>query len=469
MAVSVPERIGRYRVRRRLGSGAFATVWLADDEALRTSVAVKVLADNWTHQLDVRARFIEEARIMRRAESDRLVRVLDVGELSDGRPYLVMTYASGGTLAERLENGPIPVREALCTAAEIARGVAVLHALGIIHRDLKPSNVLFTGPGSAQRVLVGDLGLAKALAHGSGFTIIAGSPGYMAPEQARLGASLDVRADVYALGALVYHMLTGRPPRLTTSVQAVEAAAAMPVVRPSRIRPDMPSSVDGVVLRALNPNPGRRWPSAATFAEALDAVVSARPGRRPTDILRLAVVSVLAVVAVLSGTASDAGPALESRWVRVADDSGGLSVAVPAVWAKQVRGSGWNPQSIRLPSGRAPGLVIGADLAAWSDPASAIPGVFVGASKALRGGTPALPDHSTCVREPDRQYNMGSYTTVRRWTGCGGTTISFSEALMTPSIGDYGIYVQIRQVDGVDRTEDILRSVRTSQSLAPTV
>ena len=462
-AVSVPERIGRYLVRRRLGSGAFATVWLADDEVLEIPVAVKVLADNWTHHIDVRARFIEEGRIMRRAESERVVRVLDVGELPDGRPYLVMTYASGGTLAERLETGPLPVREAMRTAVDLARSVAVLHELGIVHRDLKPSNVLFDGPRPEERVLVGDLGLAKALAHGSGFTIIAGSPGYMAPEQARLGAGLDARADVYALGALTYHMLTGQPPSLPASVQAVAAAAALPVVRPSKVRPAVPSSVDDVVLRALHPDPRRRWPSAAAFAEAVEAAAT-RPARRSLRALRLVAGSVLAAAAVLAGTATDAGP----PWVRVADADDRLSVAVPEAWAKQVRGSGWNPRSIRLPAGSAPGLVVGPDLAAWSDPASAVPGVFVGASRALRRGTPVLPDHSTCVREPDRTYGLGSRTaTVQRWTRCAGTSISFTEALVTPSTGDYGVYVQIRQIDGTDHTEEILRGLRTSDLLAP--
>jgi len=210
--VSVPDRIGRYRVERRLGCGGFATVWLAEDEALESFVAVKVLADNWAHQLDLRARFTEEARILRRADSHRLIRVFDLGELPDGRPYLVMTYADGGTLAERLSAGPLDVDVALRHAADIARGAAVLHGLGVIHRDLKPSNVLFgTDSGGRERVLVADLGLAKAVAHASGFTVIAGSPEYMAPEQTRPGGGIDIRADVYALGALAYHMLTGRP------------------------------------------------------------------------------------------------------------------------------------------------------------------------------------------------------------------------------------------------------------------
>ncbi|GAB7047168.1 serine/threonine-protein kinase [Catenuloplanes indicus JCM 9534] len=464
----MPDRIGRYHVRRLLGSGAFATVWLADDESLRSSVAVKVLAENWTHHADVRARFTEEARIMRRAESDRLIRVLDVGELDDGRPYLVMTYATGGTLAERLERGPMPVRDALRVASDLARGVAVLHDLGVLHRDLKPSNVLFTGEPGAERVVVGDLGLAKALAHGSAFTVIAGSPGYMAPEQARLGAGLDARADVYALGALAYHMLTGRPPSLPESVQAVAAAAATPVVRPSKLRPGVPSAVDGVVLRAVQTDPARRWPSAAAFADALVTAAAPRPVRPVVRALRVATGFVLAAAALATGAVADTGSPPRPRWVTVTDASGGVSVTVPAAWATQVRTTGWNPATINLPPGRAPGLVVGADLTAWSDPASAVPGVFAGASRALREGRPALPDHSGCAAEPARIRRLGDGSvTVKRWTGCGGTTISFTEALITPAAGDYGVYVQIRQVDAADHTERILRGVRTSDSLAP--
>src|SRR3954462_1322020 len=113
VSVSIPARIGRYRVERRLGAGAFATVWLAEDETLESWGAIKVLADNWAPQADVRARFEQEAQVLRRADSERLVRVHDYGELPDGRPYQVMTYADGGTLAERMTAGPLPVRPAL--------------------------------------------------------------------------------------------------------------------------------------------------------------------------------------------------------------------------------------------------------------------------------------------------------------------------------------------------------------------
>lgn len=141
--MSIPPQVGRYRIAHPVGAGAFATVWLAYDDELRSPVAVKVLADNWSQRADIRGRFRQEARFMRQVDSDHLVRVLDVGELPDGRPYLVMTYAAGGSLADRLDGGPMPVREALRVAVDIARAVAVLHDNGVLHRDLKPSNVLF--------------------------------------------------------------------------------------------------------------------------------------------------------------------------------------------------------------------------------------------------------------------------------------------------------------------------------------
>jgi serine/threonine protein kinase len=256
----MPSAVGRYRIDRVLGSGAFASVWLARDELLDALVAVKVLAGGLIDDLDVRSRFLEEARILRRADSERLVRVHDIGELEDSRPYFVMSYADRGTLADRMRERQIPVSEALRLAIEISHGVEVINRLGVIHRDLKPSNVLFQSTtDGGERLLIADLGLAKALAHASGaFTMPVGTPGYMSPEQARFGGGLDVRADVYGLGALTFHLLTGDPP------------GPAPVdTPPSAARPGLPPAVDEIVMRALEGDRERRWPSAEAFAAAL--------------------------------------------------------------------------------------------------------------------------------------------------------------------------------------------------------
>ncbi|MBA9003337.1 serine/threonine-protein kinase [Thermomonospora cellulosilytica] len=258
--MSIPSSVGRYRIERVLGSGAFAAVWLGHDDALEAPVAIKVLSGSLLDDLDVRNRFLEEARILRRADSERLVRVHDIGELPDGRPYFVMSYADRGTLADRMRQRPLDVPTALALAEEIARGVQVINRLGVIHRDLKPSNVLFQStPDGGERLLIADLGLAKAIAHASGaFTLPVGTPGYMSPEQARFGGGLDVRADVYGLGALTYHMVTGKAP-----------GPAPVKKRPSELRAELTPEFDQVILRAMEVDRERRYPTAEAFAEAL--------------------------------------------------------------------------------------------------------------------------------------------------------------------------------------------------------
>lgn len=269
------EQIGRYRLERRLGTGAFGTVWLAHDDVLEAPVAVKVLADNWAHRLDIVDRFLSEARLLRRADSNRVVQVYDIGELPDGRPYFVMEYADAGTLADLLTAGPLPVSEALRLTALAARGAAALHKAGIVHRDIKPTNVLLrTAPDGSYRVLLADLGLAKSLAQGSGLTLAAGSAGYQPPEQAQPGYGIDERADVYSLGAVGYELLTGTVP-----------GAPGQVVRPDRLRPDVSPDVQRAVVRALEPDRVKRWPTAREFAEELERLAAeaapTRKQRRP--------------------------------------------------------------------------------------------------------------------------------------------------------------------------------------------
>ncbi|XVU25339.1 serine/threonine-protein kinase [Actinoplanes sp. CA-054009] len=440
--MQAPTMIGRYRIVERLGSGAFATVWLAEDDVLESRVAIKILAENWSHHPDVRARFEQEAQVLRRADSERLVRVHDFGELPDGRPYQVMTYAAGGTLADRLERGPMPVRTALRIAGDIADAVSVLHESGVLHRDLKPSNVLFDTVRGSERVLVADLGLAKEIAHASGFTVVAGTPGYMAPEQQLPGGGLDVRADVHAIGAMTYQMLTGSPPQPGR-------------VAPSKLRTGVSRDVDRVVMRALDGDRDRRWPSTAAFARALNDATTAVPSR-VLRFLRRGVGTVVALgllIYVGGATVVDGTPA---GWVRVADNGGTLSVAVPGDWARQLRDSGWNVAALGLPPGTEPGLQVGADLASRTSS-----GLFAGMSRWLApGAKAAVPSHPGCTRGADREAAADGLTgRVQRWTACPDG-VSYSEVLLTRA-GDPGVYLQIRQAgSGADRTDDVLETLR---------
>ena len=230
-------------------------------------MAVKALADNWAQRFDIRERFLEEARILRRADSDHVVRVYDIGE-ADGTPYFVMSYADRGSLGGLLESGaPIDVAHAVDLVEQAGVGLSVLHRKGVIHRDIKPANLLLhSTDDDGVRVLVADLGVAKAMLHASGLTQVVGTPSYMAPEQAT-GEGIDVRADVHALGAVAYQLLTGRLIRKGGIASLMEAQ--LPDA-PSTVS-TLPRSMDCVLLRAVHPSREERWPDVASFTRALRA------------------------------------------------------------------------------------------------------------------------------------------------------------------------------------------------------
>ncbi|MGV9562773.1 serine/threonine-protein kinase [Streptomyces sp. NPDC003480] len=460
------ERIDRYRLERRLGGGAFGTVWLAHDDDLEALVAVKVLAENWAHRLDVRERFLSEARLLRRAGSSRVVQVYDIGELPDGRPYFVMEYADGGTLADHLTDGPLPVAEALRLTASAARAAAALHDAGIVHRDIKPSNVLLrTAPDGSTRLLLADLGLAKSLAQASGLTMAAGSAGYAPPEQTEPGTGIDARADVYSLGALGYHLVTGTVPAPPGRVQP-----------PDRLRPDLPSEARRALLRAMEPDRERRWPAADAFADALDrladdiappigpppAPVAGGPRRRRRGTLLLA----LAAAAVAGGAAFTTTLLLDrtaAADVTVKDTSGRIQAAVPASWGRELRDAGWDPKSLGLPSGHEPALSVADDLSDWQDLGSHVNGAFIGLSEhgGLAAKVRALA-HSGCHYEGSRDYRGTTWQgRIRTWNDCGGGKGSVAEAALAPADGaGTDVYVQVRQDGGSDRTDRILDSLR---------
>jgi serine/threonine protein kinase len=295
--MQVPTQIGPYQIERLLGFGSFATVWLGFEPVLGAHVAIKVLADNWCHDLRVRERFLDEGRLLWRLDHERLVRVHAVGELADGRPYLVMAWARGGSLRDRLVSGPLPVRMSLLLLREIAAGAAVLHQQGIVHRDLTPGNVLFRSvpaeapaDGYVGQVLIADLGLAKALAAASGLTARAGTPGFMAPEQDDPMAILDVRTDVFGLGRLGMVLLCVSPSRPGTRA----------------LRPGVPADVGRVLRKATSNESADRYPDAAAFGVALGRAAGLR--RSVAGGRRRAVLCAIVLAAAVLATANAAEP-----------------------------------------------------------------------------------------------------------------------------------------------------------------
>jgi serine/threonine protein kinase len=293
------QKLGRYVLENVLGAGSFATVWKAYDPELDTDVAVKVLADNWASNADVRERFLAEARLLRRISSPRVVRVHDVG-VHDDRPFFVMDYVRGGTLAERI--GRCAPAEALRLAAEAGYAVEVLHGAGVVHRDVKPSNLLLDTAGTTAAVLVADLGSAKQLADASGLTVTTGTPAYMAPEQAFPDGGFDARADVYALGVVAYELLTGGKP-------FGPSGRTVPAPRPAPAPPALPRGlavapgVDALLRAALSVRPEDRPGTARAFADALLDPAGTRWARAARS--RRAVVAVwVAAVAVFAVTAA---------------------------------------------------------------------------------------------------------------------------------------------------------------------
>lgn len=280
--------IGRYRVQRRIGAGSFASVWLGHDDELDVPVAIKVLAENWSDNADVRARFLAEARIMRRLHDPRLVQVYDIGTLPDGRPYFVMDHIDGGSLNDLRKSGVPPVR-ALQLSAQACRALDVLHENDLIHRDVTPANLLLrTGPRDQLRVLIADLGVAKSTVEAVGATMTAGTPSYMAPEQAS-GATLDRRADIFSLTAVTYALLTGSPPFPVQTVGDILARDHRQPPAPLAERLGAPAALDAVLASGLAWEPAARPPRATLLADALDRLatqLAEAPERTPTSMAR---------------------------------------------------------------------------------------------------------------------------------------------------------------------------------------
>ncbi len=267
-------RMGRYRLTRSLGEGGMAEVFLGYDEEMRRAVAVKVVD---SREYDLVLRFQREVETIGSLTHEHILPVFDYGEQGEWR-YLVMQYVEGGTLRERLQHGPLPPEEAGHILRQVASALQFAHARGIIHRDIKPSNILLRG----DYAYLADFGLARELDKASSLTrtgSLLGTPEYMAPELANERVSPGV--DIYALGVVLYQMLTGRVPFSGNSVLSIcwKHMQEDPVP-PSHLNPALPPALDAVVLRALAKDPRQRFQTAGELARACDlALERARTSR----------------------------------------------------------------------------------------------------------------------------------------------------------------------------------------------
>jgi eukaryotic-like serine/threonine-protein kinase len=259
---------GRYRVQRLLGKGGMGAVYLADDEVLHELVALKVISSAFSSdEAAMIARFRREATSARKVSSPQVIRIHDLGEARPGLLYLSMEYFAGRTLTDLIaQRGIVPLKDVEDILHQICLGLEAAHEAGVIHRDLKPSNVLIGERGAVKLI---DFGLATTLV-GDNLTAtgaILGTPHYMAPEQVR-GKPVDARSDIYALGALAYHLVTGRPPFAGENAIAIGFAHISETPESPRVlRKDCPPKLEAAIMAALAKNPADRPASAKAFID----------------------------------------------------------------------------------------------------------------------------------------------------------------------------------------------------------
>jgi eukaryotic-like serine/threonine-protein kinase len=313
-----------YEILEEIGRGGMGVVFAARQQRPRRVVALKmILAGVWANREHIQ-RFRRESEILAGLRHPNIVQVHEVGEYED-RPYFTMDYAEGGSLARKLAaSAPLSARAAAELVRALALAVHSAHEQGIVHRDLKPSNILLSADGSP---LISDFGLAKQVADGLAETpcaeatrtgAILGTPSYMAPEQAlRQGREIGAPADVYALGAILYECLTGRPPfKGVTALDTLEQARTQEPVPPSRLQPGLQRDLQTICLKCLNKLPIGRYGSAKALAEDLQRFLAGKPivarpvrawertwkwARRQPAAAALIVLVVLAVVGAIGG------------------------------------------------------------------------------------------------------------------------------------------------------------------------
>ncbi len=280
----------KYVVERVLGGGAMGVVVLAMHIDLQERRAIKLMSRDALVDPQGVERFFREARAAVKLKSEHVARVHDMGRLPDQSPFIVLEYLEGCDLKHLIESrGPLPVGEAVRYLLQASEAIGEAHALGIVHRDLKPANLFVTrSVGGAPSIKVFDFGIAKLTGPGQNMSLTStssmlGTPLYMSPEQMRGAADVDGRTDIWALGAVLYCMLTGRTPFTGSTVTEICAAViADPPKAPELLRPDIPPVVAHAILRCLEKKPADRWQTVAELAGVLRPFAADTPAMAAT-------------------------------------------------------------------------------------------------------------------------------------------------------------------------------------------
>ncbi|MEZ4594168.1 MAG: serine/threonine-protein kinase, partial [Chloroflexota bacterium] len=276
-----PEKIGRYEIKQEIGRGGMATVYEAYDPRFERTVALKMLPREFMHEAEFRARFTREAKTIATLEHPAIVPVYDFGE-ENGQPFLVMRLMTGGSLSDRLAEGPIAIDEAAVILKRLGSALDRAHSMGIIHRDLKPSNVLFDQYGDA---FLADFGIVHVSSSTNALTAsgsLVGTPTYMSPEQVYGDKTLDGRSDIYALGVILFQMLTGNTPYdADTPARMMMKHVMDPVPEILTVRPDLPPACNEIINKAMAKERDERFASATDLSSALTAITE-RGLEKPT-------------------------------------------------------------------------------------------------------------------------------------------------------------------------------------------
>ena len=257
-----PKAIGRYEIERELARGGMGVVYLARDPLMKRQVAVKLLKGSMTDDPEVRERFKKEAEAVAALEHPAIVPIYDFGEHEE-QLYFVMRYLAGGTLAELIHDGRLSLRELMPVLERMAEALDGAHGTGLVHRDVKPANILFDREANAY---LSDFGVAKVNEAGvdATGTLLIGTPRYMSPEQAQ-GLPVDPRSDVYSLGVVAYHALSGMPPFTGNTPMALAFAHVTKPVPPIHEKVELPPVSNDIFQRVLAKLPEERYADCAAM------------------------------------------------------------------------------------------------------------------------------------------------------------------------------------------------------------